>query len=231
MGKSPSKSRLDYSRKRNDAYLIWYFFIKLRNFKVRPSMQHFNKAAPKKPKTRSFRPEDYLANFKRIFIMNRSYFSAIALAVATLSTGQAFAADVSTSKTREQVKAELAEAVRTGDIYATGESGLKLNQINPGLYPAKPVVQGKTREQVEAELVEAIRTGDIRANNESGLNLNQINLGLYPVKSTFQGKTREQVKAELVEAVHTGDVVASDESGKKLNELNPSFYNYNRVVR
>jgi hypothetical protein len=30
-------------------------------------------------------------------------------------------------RTREQVKAELAEAQRTGDVIANGETGLKLN--------------------------------------------------------------------------------------------------------
>ena len=37
-------------------------------------------------------------------------------------------------KTREQVKAELAEATRTGDIIAPGESGLKLNELYPQRY-------------------------------------------------------------------------------------------------
>jgi hypothetical protein len=37
-------------------------------------------------------------------------------------------------KTREQVKAELAEAIRTGDIIANGETGLKLNEEFPQRY-------------------------------------------------------------------------------------------------
>jgi hypothetical protein len=39
--------------------------------------------------------------------------------------------------TREQVKAELAEAIRTGDIVGEPEQGLKLNQMYPNRYPAK----------------------------------------------------------------------------------------------
>ena len=101
--------------------------------------------------------------------MNRTYISAITLALATLTAGHAVAQGL----TREQVKAELAEAVRTGDIVVNHETGQKANELNPGLYPAKPVVQGSTREQVKAELREAIRTGDILSNDESGLKLNQ----------------------------------------------------------
>ena len=91
--------------------------------------------------------------------MNRSYLSALTVALATLSAGHALASDASAPKTREQVKAELAEAIRTGDIVVDYESGKKANELYPGRYPAKPVVQGKTREQVKAELLEAIRTG------------------------------------------------------------------------
>lgn len=39
--------------------------------------------------------------------------------------------------TREQVKAELAEAIRTGDLMADGESGRKLNEVFPNRDPAK----------------------------------------------------------------------------------------------
>ena len=39
--------------------------------------------------------------------------------------------------TRKQVKAELAEAIRTGDIMAGGESSLKLNELHPNRYPIR----------------------------------------------------------------------------------------------
>lgn len=38
--------------------------------------------------------------------------------------------------TREHVKAELAEAMRTGDIFAYGDRSLKLNELYPHRYPA-----------------------------------------------------------------------------------------------
>ena len=94
--------------------------------------------------------------------MNRYTLSALTLAVvAALSAGHALAFDASAPKTREQVKAELAEAIRTGDIVVNGETGQKANELFPGRYPAKPVAQGKTREQVKIELAEAIRTGQM----------------------------------------------------------------------
>ena len=94
--------------------------------------------------------------------MNRSTFSAIALSFAALTAGQAMAADVSAPLTRDQVKAELAEAQRTGNILADGQSGMKMNELFPGSYPAKAVTaQGKTRDQVKAELIQAIQAGTL----------------------------------------------------------------------
>ena len=108
--------------------------------------------------------------------MNRSTFSAVALAFAALAATNAIAADASAPKTREQVKAELAEAVRTGNIVINGEISQHANEMMPGMFPAKPIVQSTTREQVKTELVEALRTGNIMADGETGLKLNQ----LYP---------------------------------------------------
>jgi len=157
--------------------------------------------------------------------MNRKYITAITLAAAAFSAGQVFAADANAPKTREQVKAELTEAIRTGDIVADAEGGRKANEINPSLYPVKAVVQGKTREEVKAELAEAIRTGDIVAGVESGLKANEINPSLFPAKPLVQGKSRDEVKAELAEAIRTGDILAGGEgSNQKLNQLDPVRY-------
>ena len=81
-------------------------------------------------------------------IMNRQTFSAIALVAAAFAAGQAVAADASSlqfangeasqvlpvqaavqGKTREQVKAELAEAIRTGDIVV-GEGNQTHHWLN-----------------------------------------------------------------------------------------------------
>jgi Domain of unknown function (DUF4148) len=136
----------------------------------------------------------------------------------------AFGTHANAQLTREQVKAELAEAIRTGDMPAGGESDLKLNQLYPGRYPTKASAVSKTREQVRAELAEAIRTGDMPAAGESGQKQNELDPQRYPAKPVYAGKTREQVRAELAEAIRTGDMPAGGESGLMLYEMYPERY-------
>ena len=83
------------------------------------------------------------------------------------------AAQAQSEMTRDQVKAELAEAIRTGDILAPGDSGMKLNELYPQRYPRPAAGPAMTRAQVKAELAEAIRTGDMLADGDSGLKLNE----------------------------------------------------------
>lgn len=114
--------------------------------------------------------------------MNRQIVSAIALAVAALSAGQALAQDA-TPKTREQVRAELAEAIRNGDMVADGQTGATYRDLFPGRYPAETTLaQGKTRADVKAELAEAVRNGDIVA-GDHGKTLRELNPSRYPVSS------------------------------------------------
>jgi Domain of unknown function (DUF4148) len=127
-------------------------------------------------------------------------------------------------KTRDEVKAELFEAIRTGNILSHGETSLKLNELFPGRYPAKPAAIGKSRDEVNAELSEARKNGDLIAAGESGLPDNQINPSRYAAVQVVTGKTRNQVKAELAEAMRTGDVIANGDAGIRLNELNPDKY-------
>lgn len=116
--------------------------------------------------------------------MNRSIFTAVTLAVAALSTGHALAADVSGPKSRDQVRAELAEAQRTGHILADGETGQMLKDLYPHRYPAAAATQAHTREQVRAELAEAQRTGNIVAGGESGKKLNELYPNRYPAATS-----------------------------------------------
>lgn len=174
------------------------------------------------------------------------YAAAIALAITTLAAGQVLAADNAVQgKTRDQVRAELAEAQRTGDIVVgnSGDElgvGRKLNEVVPASYPAKAVAQSKTREQVKAELAEAQRAGDIAVGSSgdelgTGRKPNEV----FPVNYTAakadpQGKTRAQVKAELAQAQRNGDVVVGnggDElgTGRKLNQVFPSRYSAKAV--
>jgi Domain of unknown function (DUF4148) len=125
--------------------------------------------------------------------------------------------------TRDQVKAELAEARRTGNIVGNGESGLILNEQNPQLYPAKPVAQGKTREQAKADLAEARRTGTLAGNGETGQMLKDQYPHQYPVQPVLMGKSREQVRSELAEARLLGDIQVGEES-RTLAEQFPQRY-------
>ena len=137
--------------------------------------------------------------------MNRKYISTLTLALAALVAGSALAADAAGPKTRDQVRVELLEAQRTGDIVVNGDMAKKLNELYPNQYSAKAVVQGNTRAQVLAELAEAQRTGDMVANGDTGTKLNEINPGQYPAKAAAQGVTRAQVLAELADAPRSGE--------------------------
>lgn len=68
----------------------------------------------------------------------------------------------STAKTREQVKAELAEAVARGEV---NNSGVRPSFTYPFHHESAPgplaASGGKTREQVKAELAEAIAHGEV----------------------------------------------------------------------
>lgn len=150
----------------------------------------------------------------------KTKFAAITLVLASgLIAGTPALADVA----REQVKTELAEAIRTGDMLAPGNRGLRLNELYPSRYPAKQVQASLTREQVKAELAQAIRSGDMLASGEQSRKLNELYPSLYPAKQVQATLTREQVKAELAEAIRTGNFMISD-SGQKCNEAHPSMH-------
>ena len=122
---------------------------------------------------------------KRRFIMTAQLtsrlVSALGIALATATFSQAWAQDSAGAKTREEVRAELIEAQRIGDIMADGETGKKLNELYPHRYPAVPAGPGLTRAQVMAELAEAQRRGDILADGETGKKLNELYPNRYPV--------------------------------------------------
>jgi Domain of unknown function (DUF4148) len=132
--------------------------------------------------------------------------AGLAWVLAGFCAGHAMAADPSEPKTREQVKAETREAIRTGDISAGGEVNCKLNELNPSRYPAKPATgPSKTREQVQAETREAMRSGQMGVNGEAGC-------GPQPVNPQGSGKTRAQVKAERDEAMRKGEMMGAGEA-------------------
>jgi len=105
------------------------------------------------------------STYRKDLKMNRTRFSAIAIAFAALSAGQAMAAGPivngeiypadavaqTSTTTRAQVKAELADAQRAGNVIGHGE------------IPTQFATQtaGKSRTDVRAELAEAQRTGTV----------------------------------------------------------------------
>lgn len=103
--------------------------------------------------------------------MKKSILSSALFTVAALGAGSAFAggsnnypADKTSSvstKTRTQVKAELAEAIHMGDIIVDSERGLTAYQLNPSAYPARAPAMGKTRAQVQDELAKARMDGSL----------------------------------------------------------------------
>lgn len=141
----------------------------------------------------------------------------------------ASAAHAEAPKTREQVKAELREAIRTGDVFATGDSGLKLNQLYPQRYTHAAVAEGKTRAEVKAELDDAIRAGTTVAAGE-GLSLREEFPARYPTVAAAAGRSRDDVKAETLAAIRAGDMVAAGEGDRKLNEEYPQRYAKARAV-
>lgn len=165
--------------------------------------------------------------------MKKTHFTAIAFALASLTAGQAFATDHA-PKTRDQVRAELAEARKYGDILVNGETGLTAREQRPDLFPSKPTMQGKSRSQVKAELVEAVRTGNISLGGDRGTLAKDANPSKYDVHAGHDmskvdrvatGKTRAQVKAELAEAQRTGDIMVHGESGLTARQMRPDLYN------
>lgn len=66
--------------------------------------------------------------------MKSARLSLIALAITTASIGGAFAADASAPKTRDQVRAELAEAQRNGTLIADGQTGATFRDLAPHRY-------------------------------------------------------------------------------------------------
>lgn len=94
-------------------------------------------------------------------------------------SGQFAAHAGSPGVTRAQVRAELEEARRNGELLAPGDFGATEYELHPSLYPARAAVAGKTREQVRAETQQAIRAGDILAPGDLGVTLRQLNPQRY----------------------------------------------------
>lgn len=128
--------------------------------------------------------------------MTRTQFSAVAIALGVMLSGPVLAAD-NGPETRAKVKAELDEAVRTGNMVYD-EIGQLYNEFYPHNYPSQTTVS-KSRAEVQAELAEAVQTGNILF-DQTGRLYNEFFPHNYP-NQNVASKTREEVRMELAEAI------------------------------
>jgi hypothetical protein len=155
-------------------------------------------------------------------------FSRIAAATVLATLGFAAHAQDMQGLTRAQVRADLAQAQRSGNIEAAGELGRTLREESPGRYPAASAASALTRADVVAQLQQARRNGELMV-GDTGLTQADLAPGNFPSRKVAPGKTREQVRAELADAVRTGDIVANNETGELLNEIYPTRYSMARA--
>ncbi len=152
--------------------------------------------------------------------MIRFRIAGVALALSFI--GAAGAQTAQSELTRAQVRAELVEAQRLGEIPA-GEVGRTPREISPNRYPVASVPEGLTRAEVVAQLKQARRDGDFEV-GETGRTEYELVPRNFPQRVAEQGLTRDEVRAEYRDARRTGDLVATDEIGEKLNERFPGRY-------
>jgi hypothetical protein len=135
--------------------------------------------------------------------------AVFAIAAAAFAQVQAQATDA--PRSRDQVRAELAEAQRNGELLTAGELALSTRDRQPASG------SGLSRAEVRAEVLRAQRSGTLVAAGES---LDPY-LTHTPQASPTQlaGKTRAQVKAEFAEAQRSGDLLVAGESALTQREV------------
>jgi Domain of unknown function (DUF4148) len=134
---------------------------------------------------------------------SRLALSALTIGVTLVGSGAALGQEY---KTREQVRAELAEANRNGTILSG--DGTLWRDLGAPRRPADTALANKTREQVKAELAEANREGTIVSGD--GTLWRDLGTPGQPADTALAGKTREQVRAELAEANRDGTILSGD---------------------
>jgi hypothetical protein len=138
-----------------------------------------------------------------------------------LLVGVSFAPDAHslTPRTREDVKAELAQATRSGDIAAPGDTGLTLRELHPRRYGARPV-SARPRAEVVSEVQQARRDGALVPAGE-GTVPQSLHAAANLQDATASATTRAEVRAQFRAARRDGDLVAIGETGLTERELHP----------
>jgi hypothetical protein len=144
----------------------------------------------------------------------------IALSLLAAAAGTAFAQDpgvaasqeagrldgpaFTSTQTRAQVDARLAAAARNGTLSLGGETALREKDLNPGAYPADPVVAGQSRAQVQSETVAAIRNGDISTGGELGMPENTVDPAYYAQNRAADAPqlAQSQVRLSMTTSAH-----------------------------
>jgi len=133
--------------------------------------------------------------------------SALSVAAATL-IGPGAALAQQCSNTQAQVKAELAEALRSGTIVSG--DGTMWRDLGAPRQPADLVAEARTRERVKSELAEALDAGTIVSGD--GTLWTDVGAPRQPVDAVAEARTRERVKIELAEALRNGTILSGDGS-------------------
>jgi len=145
----------------------------------------------------------------------------LSLSIAAVAFVAALPARSQEEKSRAEVRAVTAEAIRTGNL-PVGDEGHTANQIAPRKYGARPVVDGETRAQVKADTARARRLGEIPV-GELDRAPREITPGRYPPAAAAPGVSRAEIKAETREAIQEGALSIGD-GNRELAEQNPRRY-------
>ena len=126
----------------------------------------------------------------------------IALATGTAAYAQEGTRDFqqpgAATRTRAEVKAELAQARAAGQLDSRGEAY--------GGFPREQTASTQTRSQVKAELNAARRAGELQTHNES--------YGSFRFGEIQSPRTREQVSRETAAAVAQGARLSHGEKNR-----------------
>jgi hypothetical protein len=120
--------------------------------------------------------------------MKTTYTAAIALALATLVTGQAMARIIPSDA-------------------KDNATGVAFSELSTGFQAAKRGVSAKTRAEVRTEVLDVRQHTDGRDNQDAntGLSYRELSTGVAAAKSGVSSQTRAQVRAAAVTAQHSRD--------------------------
>lgn len=122
--------------------------------------------------------------------------------------------------TRDQVRQELVDALRTGSLTAPGEAGLTLREQNPQRFAASATGRAlpvpKSRAEVVRELQAAQLAGELPLLGEQSAGSDGRALGAPPLRRMGHALTRAQVMADYREAARNGGLLGLGETGQQM---------------